>query len=129
MPVILGRGGKCKVGGVDVAEIMSWDFKETAEIKNFSAMGDTHQRAAASLKSASGSIECMWDAADVGQDALTLGASVVLSLYPAGDDTGAEYYTVPCIISEIGRPVAMADEISLSFSWVSNGAWTVAAVV
>jgi hypothetical protein len=124
MTVITGLGGKVKVDTVPIAEVNSWEMTQTVETKDFHTMGDAYMRSIATIKSASGSIEVFYDPADDGQNALALGASVALSLYPAGDATGKIYIDVDAIITEIGSPVAKGDEIVTNFSWKATGAWT-----
>jgi hypothetical protein len=122
--VSTGKGGKVKIDDVAVAEIQSWDFKETMENKQYWSMGDPHMSALATVSSASGSFEMLRDEGNEGQGDLVLGATVQLSLYPDGDAAGAKYIDALALITEIGRPVSKGDEIVISASWISAGAWT-----
>ena len=85
-----GYNGKVKVGANTVGEVMSFTVNENMEPIDTTVMGTagswrTHL---AGLKTWDGTIEVRFDDADSGQDALDIGASVTLELYPEGDGSG-----------------------------------------
>ena len=66
---------------------------------------------------------CHWDETDTnGQEALSIGASVTLGLYPEGDASGAQYFSGTATVTEIGRPVTQDEITNVTFSFLGNGA-------
>jgi len=71
----------------------------TVDASNISS---THEKKLSGLQSSSGTINCLYDSADsTGQEVLLNGASVTLKLYPAGNTSGNQLYTVAAIITNV----------------------------
>lgn len=83
-----GNSGVVTVGGTAVAELKSWTFDENAEQIDDTAMGDSFKTSKSGLPTASGTIECHYDASDATQESLSPGTEVSLVLYPEGNSSG-----------------------------------------
>jgi hypothetical protein len=130
MATYRGRDGVVEVGSNAVLALQSWSYTESVSLIEKDSMGDEWMTRVADLKDASGDIVFFEDdtASANGQTGITLGAAVTLRLYSQGDVAGRDYRTGPAIISEISAPVAKGDMVTVTASWVANGAWSIATV-
>lgn len=130
MATFRGRDGVVEVGSDAVLKLQSWEYTETVSTLDQDSMGDTWMNRASDLKDANGSIVFFEDdeSSANGQSALTLGAEVTLKLYSQGDSSGKTYRTGPAIITEISAPVSKGETVTVTASWVANGAWSTATV-
>jgi hypothetical protein len=118
-----GKNGVVKVGSNAVAEVDRWSARESVDTVDDTAMGDAAQTHLTGIPGWSGQITCHWDETDTnGQEALTIGASVTLNLYPEGAASGATYKTGTATITEIGLDVTKNGVVSREFSFTGNGA-------
>ena len=127
-----GNEGQVKLGSNAVAEIIEFEFTETVEPIEDTAMGDIYRThiASSGIKSWSGTVTCHWDETDTnGQEAMTVGASVTLNLYPEGSTTGDKYWSGTATITEMGVAVKHDGETTKrTFSFMGNGALTLGTV-
>ena len=72
--------GLVKIGGTTVGEIRSYNLSETAGTIEDTTLSDTSKTYKVGQTTFSGSCEMFWDEADSGQNAVTIGATVVLTL-------------------------------------------------
>lgn len=130
MPIFRGRDGAVEVGANTVLRLQSWSFSETQAQIETDSMGDTWGGTLGDINRASGEIVFYLDdtSSANGQTGLTLGAAVTLRLYEQGNATGRQYRTGPAVVSQIAAPVGKGDVVTVTASWVSNGAWTKATV-
>mgnify|MGYP000498301311 CR=1 FL=1 len=120
-----GNDGSVAVGANTVAEITEFSVNETGETADDSAMGDTARSHKGGKVSWTGILSCWWDETDTdGQEALTVGASVTLNLYPEGSGSGARYATGTATITEVGVTTPQDGIVTRSFSFQGNGALT-----
>lgn len=127
-----GNEGVVKVGANAVVEVRSFELNEAVDPVEDTAMGDTHKThiAGSGHKEWSGTITCWWDKGDTnGQEALTIGASVTLNLFPEGDASGSRQISGLASITGIGVPVNMGDVVERTFEFRGNGALTRSNVV
>ena len=120
-----GSEGTVKVGANAIAEIRSFSIEESADTLEDTTMGDTARTYKPSLTTYTGTIDVLWDETDTnGQNALTIGASVTLNLYPEGDASGDTYYTGAAIVT--GRTINSSFDglVEMSISVQGNGALT-----
>lgn len=126
-----GNEGVVKVGANAIAEITEFEFTESVDPIDDTAMGDAYSThiAGSGIKKWAGSLNCHWDELDTnGQVLLVVGASVTLNLYPEGATTGDIYWSGLATITERGQTVKMDGEtIKANFSFMGNGALTRAA--
>lgn len=122
-----GNDGAVYVGGNVVAKITDFEFSESMQTRQQTALGDTWEQNKGGLKSVSGRVACWYDPGDsTGQEALSLGAEVTLELRneAAGDSTDPET-TIEAIITE--RRIVNGDNnatVSLEISFVGNDSAT-----
>jgi len=120
-----GNEGTVKVGANAVAEVTEWQFDESAQIDDDTAMGDVWDSHVLRRKSWSGRVSCHWDETDAtGQGALTIGASVTLNLYPEGATTGDVYHTGTATVTAIAHQSSKDGVTGVTFSFTGNGAAT-----
>ena len=120
-----GSEGTVKVGANAIAEIRSFSLEETADTLEDTTMGDTARTYKSSLTTFTGSVDVFWDETDtLGQGALTIGASVTLNVYPAGDDGGDTYYTGTAIVTGITRSSSFDGLVEASITVQGSGALT-----
>ncbi|WP_178134051.1 phage tail tube protein [Vineibacter terrae] len=124
-----GKEGVVKVGTNTVAETRTWSINQSVETVDDSSQGDGWKSHLVGMPEWDGEMECWWDETDTtGQEALEIGESVTLNLYPMGAATGAKYYTGTATITRVGMSVPVDGGVSRSFSFKGNGALTKATV-
>ena len=125
MATVSGNNGEVKIGSSAVAEIKSFDITETDNIIEDTSMGDSAKTFVSGLNEASGTITCHFDKSDTsGQEAMTVGASVTLNLYPEGDSTGNREITMTALITSVGVSETVNDIVERSFGFTATGAVT-----
>lgn len=117
-----GSEGLVKVGAATIAEIRSWSYEESADTLETTSMGDSARTFTSSLKTWSGSVECIWDETDTtGQGALTIGATVTVVFHPEGDTTGDTIYTGSAIVTGVSSTGSFDDLVMASISLQGTG--------
>jgi hypothetical protein len=120
-----GNEGQVKIGANTVAEILKFEFDESVSPVDDTAMGDAYKThiAGSGIKEWNGNFECHWDKADTnGQQALVVGASVTLNLYPEGSVAGDMYWTGLASITNRSQSQQMDGEtIKVGFEFMGNG--------
>jgi hypothetical protein len=118
----IGNEGSVAVGANTVAEVESWSWTETVATAEKSAIGDSYVARIAGIKDGNGSITVFWDETDTnGQEALTIGATVTVNLYPEGATSTDKYLTGSCIVTEVTTDVGGPNEmIKKTISVVSS---------
>jgi hypothetical protein len=120
-----GKEGVVKIGANSVGEVVDFNVDENAAVVDDSAKGDDWDTHLAGRNSWSGSITCHWDPADTnGQEALTVGASVSLVLYPSGSGSGDAKLTGTATVTRRGASSPLEDVVSQTFDFQGNGALT-----
>ena len=125
MATFHGNSGVVKIGANTVAEVRSFGVTETMDTVDDTGMGDSYR----SFKTGHGSwtttVECMWDDTDTnGQEAMSIGSSVTLNLYPEGAGSGADQIQGTGIVTEVGVAVASEELVTRSFSLQGSGGIT-----
>ena len=122
MATHVGTSGVVKVGTNAVAEVIGFNIDETNDTVEDTTLTDTAKTYLVLRKDATGTIECHWDETDSsGQEALDVGSSVTLNLYPEGADSGDAYYTGTAIVTGASVAVTMDDVISRTFNVQFSG--------
>jgi hypothetical protein len=124
MATVHGKDGVVKIGATLLAEVTEFSVSETADTADSTAMGDEWKTHLVGQKSWSASVSCHWDKEDAGQEALAVGASVTLELYPGGDDSGAAKWAGTATVTGVEANASMSGIVSASFSATGNGALT-----
>ena len=122
MATHVGTSGVVKVGTNAVAEVVGFNLDETNDTVEDTTLTDTAKSYLVLRKDATGTIECHWDETDTnGQEALDVGSSVTLNLYPEGADSGDAYYTGTAIVTGASVAVTMDGVISRTFNIQFSG--------
>lgn len=120
-----GKNGVVKVGSNSVAEVRDWNVNETVDTVDDTVQGDTWKTHLAGVPEWDGDMECFWDETDTnGQQALTIGASVTLNLYPEGAGSGATYKTGTASVTGVSIGVPHDGGVSRRITFKGNGALT-----
>jgi|TARA_B100002019_G_scaffold284769_1_gene292879 hypothetical protein len=125
MATHVGTAGVVKVGANAIAEVVGFNIDETNDTVEDTSLTDTAKSYIALRKDATGTIECHWDETDTnGQEALDVGSSVTLNLYPEGADSGDAYYTGTALVTGASVAVTMEGTISRTFNVQFSGGVT-----
>lgn len=124
-----GHEGAIMVGADPVGEIESFDLTVSGAELDANVMGTDWTDAEGGQKSATGTINVLTDPTDLGQTALTVNATVALTLYPEGNTTGLEEITGNFLVTEKGRSTSVGDLVKTTWSVRNKGAITEGAVV
>ena len=125
MATHVGTSGVVKVGANTVAEVVGFNLDETNDTVEDTTLTDTAKSYLVLRKDATGTIECHWDETDsTGQEALDVGSSVTLNLYPEGADSGDAYYTGTALVTGASVAVTMDGVISRTFNVQFSGGVT-----
>src|SRR5690349_6075039 len=120
-----GSEGIVKIADNQIAEVKSWLLEEVCDTVDASIIGTEWRKSQATIKSWSGSIEAFWDEADTqGQEALRLGTSVQLRLYPEGTGDEKSCFGGTAIVTGISRQASFDGLVESSFTFQGNGALT-----
>lgn len=120
-----GNNGVVQLTANTVAEVLSFSLSEGINVIDDTVVGDAADTHKVGTTNWSGSIDCYWDDTDAtGQEAMTIGASVDLSLYPDGIATGDIDFNGTATITAVERSVANNGIITASFTFQGNGVLT-----
>lgn len=120
-----GNGGAVKIGTATVAEVLDWSLTEGINVIDDTVVGDAADTHLVGTTNWSGSVNCYWDETDtLGQEAMTIGASVALHLLPDGAAVGDIDFNGTASITSIERASANNSIVTASFSFQGNGALT-----
>lgn len=122
-----GSEGLVKLGTDTVAEVRDWSVSQTANMVEDSSQNDSASTFKVGRSSWTAEVNCWWDETDsTGQEALTIGASVTLNLYPEGATTGDKYYSGTALVQSIGVTVPDSNGmITRSVSLQGTGALSI----
>jgi len=127
MATFSGNDGVVEIGANNMAEVRSFTVNQTAETIDDTAIGDAWRSHLTGLKTWDGTVECIWDDTDTtGQEALTIGTSVSLTLCPEGDTTGD--YTLAGTATVTGVTQTQSYDntvVTRSFTFQGSGALTI----
>ena len=125
MATHVGTSGVVKIGSDTIAEVIGFNLDETNDTVEDTSLTDTAKSYLVLRKDAKGTIECHWDETDSsGQEALDVGSSVTLNLYPEGADAGDAYYTGTALVTGASVAVTMDGVISRTFNVQFSGGVT-----
>ena len=125
MATHVGTSGVVKVGANTVAEVTGFTLNETQDTVEDTSLTDSKKSYIALRGDATATIECHWDETDTsGQEALDVGTSATIELYPEGADAGDAYYTGTGIVTSADVAVTMDGIVSRNFSIQFSGGVT-----
>lgn len=129
MAKVRGNDGTVEIGGNTVASVSRFTLDETMEPIEDTDLGETAKGYAAGDTTWTASIECKWDKADTtGQGAMTIGASVTVSLQPEGDTTGDETRSGTALVTGRSAVNEKGSMVMQNFTLLGDGALTVGSV-
>lgn len=129
MAKVRGNDGVVLVASNVVASVERFTLDETMEPIENTDLGTYVKEFAVGDTSWTANIECKWDKADTtGQGAMTIGASVTVSLQPEGNVTSDETRSGTALIIGRGAVSEKGSMVMQSFSLQGTGALTVGAV-
>jgi len=119
MAIKKGNDGVVKAGGVAVAEITAWAYEEAVGvIEKPAAMGDTEAvYLSDGRKTGTGTVEFLFDPADVPQGTFVSGASLALELHEAGEAVGSVKHTGTVLIGSMSKSGGGSDLLARSASF------------
>lgn len=116
-------GGGVKVGATTIAEVKNWSFNPKSNNPAYSSnkTGGYKERVAG-VKDGSGSLEGVWDPADMFIAVIDVGTEVTLDLFI----TATQKFVVPAIIDDYDFTVDMdeGEIVGWTANFSTNGAWT-----
>ena len=125
MATHVGTSGVVKVGSATVAEVTGFTLNETNDTVEDTSLTDSKKSYVALRGDATATIEAHWDETDTnGQEALDVGSSATIELYPEGADNGDAYYTGTGIVTGADVAVTMDGIISRTLNIQFSGGVT-----
>ena len=125
MATHVGTSGVVKVGSATVAEVTGFTLNETQDTVEDTSVTDSKKSYIALRGDATATIEAHWDETDTnGQEALDVGSSATIELYPEGADSGDAYYTGTGIVTGADVAVTMDGIISRTLNIQFSGGVT-----
>ena len=122
MATHVGTSGVVKVGANTVAEVTGFTLNETQDTVEDTSLTDSKKSYIALRGDATATIECHWDETDTsGQEALDVGTSATIELYPEGADSGDTYYTGTAIVTGVSQNVSLDGVISRTINVQFSG--------
>lgn len=120
----LGTDGEVTVGSA-LGQILSFSIEESADVQSSGEMGSNYKFAESGQIEWSGSCEVVYDPADAGQSALTVGAAISSAVfYPLGNSSGQPSMTGNIVVGSVSLPVTAGELVKQTFSFTGNGALT-----
>ena len=117
-----GQAGTVKLSSNAVGSVSGFSLDTTGDVIENSNLGSTARQYLAGRTSWSASVECHFDETDTnGQQALTVGSSVTLNLYPEGADSGDYYWSGTALVTGESHSVTLDDTIKSSFTAFAYG--------
>ena len=128
MATHVGTSGLVKVGGTTVGEVIGFSIDETQDTVEDTTLTDSKKTYKVLRGDATATVECHFDETDSGQEALDVGTSATLELYPEGADSGDKYFVGTAIVTGADVGVTMDGIISRTFTFQFTGGITEATV-
>lgn len=121
MTTYTGNDGVIKIGANTVGEARDWSINESAGVLEDSVLGDTAESYLPNKTAFTGTINALFDEADAGQAAITVGATVAFELFPRGETTGDPRRSGSGIITAVNETAAHDGLIEASFEFQGSG--------
>lgn len=122
-----GSSGVVVVGAATVAGVRRFTLDSSMEPINDSDLGTTDLTFVAGDIQHTATVECFWDKADAGQNALTIGAQVTLVLKPDDGEEGvALTQTMTALVTGIGQANEKQNMVTKNVTFQISGEITTA---
>ncbi len=119
-----GSDGLVKIGANTLGEVRSFTLDITGEVIEDTSMGDSFRSYKAGLGSYTASVDCFFDETDTAQNALDVGSSVTLELYPEGADSGDVKLSGTVIVTGKSITSSFDGMVEVSFTATGTGGIT-----
>jgi hypothetical protein len=124
MTVKSGKAGRLHIGATMVAYLKDVTWSESAGVAEAEYLEGDWKDTAPTTKEWEASATGYWDPADSGQDAVVVGSTVTLNIYPEGNSASKTYFTGSAVITKKGRNAAVGGFVECDFSFKGNGSLT-----
>jgi hypothetical protein len=127
MATLLGKDGFVQVGATAVGELRGFSVEHTAETIDDTVAGEATRGFKVTYKGWTATVDVLYDPADTGQDALAVGTTVELNLYPEASaaygtpDSGDERITGSAIVTGKTITATFDGLIEASISFQGSG--------
>jgi predicted secreted protein len=121
MSTVLGKAGFLRVSTLTVLELRGYTLNHTSDTVEDTVIGDNFKTRLATQQEWGVSGDLYFNAADAGQNALTVGSTVTLDLYPAGVTAGLRRYTGQAIITSVDPQARHDGMVEVPFSAEGTG--------
>ncbi len=118
-----GRNGALSVGGVNIAQLTSWDVSQSVDAVECTYMGQSWKDHEAGIASWEGSCEALLDGGAADANSLTIGATVALIFYSVDGDVD-NAWTGTAIVTSIENSASLDDMMTVSCSFTGKGELT-----
>lgn len=126
---ISGNDGAVAIGSNEIAEVKSFSFEESAEAQDSTVLGTDFKSGITTLKSASGTIECLYNPSDTnGQNLLTVGTQVSVKLFLEGNTSGKEKIEATVNITNVTNGASVGEILTKNITFETTGQYTKATI-
>jgi hypothetical protein len=124
MTKIHGNEGYIAVGASEL-KVDTWEFEDSAPASETTEIGDAWESVEGGApKSKRGTLVYYLKDADAAQAAVVAGATVTLTLYEQGNDSGKPYYTGSAYVESVNKPHTKTEHVKHTVNWRSTGTWS-----
>lgn len=128
MATVLGKAGFLVVSSVTAVQIRGYTLNHTADTVEDTVIGDDYKTRLATLRDFRVSGDLYFDTADGGANAMTVGSTVTIELYPMGIATASRYYQGRAIITSFDPNARHDGMVEVPFTAEGTGALTILTV-
>jgi predicted secreted protein len=122
MATTLGKAGYLRISSLTVLQLRGYTLNHTSDTVEDTVIGDEYKTRLATLKDWRVSGDLYFDTADTGANALTIGSTVTVDLYPMGIATASRYYQGRAIITSFDPNARHDGMVEVPFSAEGTGA-------
>jgi len=122
MATVLGKAGYLRISALTVLQLRGYTLNHTADTVEDTVIGDDYKTRLSTLKDWRVSGDLYFDIADTGANALTIGDTVTVDLYPMGIATASRYYQGRAIITSFDANARHDGMVEVPFSAEGTGA-------
>jgi predicted secreted protein len=122
MATTLGKAGYLRISSLTVLQLRGYTLNHTSDTVEDTVIGDEYKTRLATLKDWRVSGDLYFDTADTGANALTIGSTVTVDLYPMGIATASRYFQGRAIITSFDPNARHDGMVEVPFSAEGTGA-------
>lgn len=128
MATNLGKEGYLRISAITVVQIRGYTLNHTSDTVEDTVIGDDYKTRKATLRDWRISGDLYWDTADGGANAMTIGSTVTVDLYPQGIATASRYYTGLAIVTSFDPNARHDGMVEVPFTAEGTGALSTSTV-